>query len=50
MREIIVHLRLSPKERDALGKLADHEGTTLAEAARLAVRDAAIRLGERERL
>jgi hypothetical protein len=49
MRDIMVHVRMNPKERDNLQRLADIEGTSMAETARLLIRDAAMKLYEREK-
>jgi hypothetical protein len=49
MRDIMVHVRLNPKERENLEKLANIEGTSMAETARLLIRDAAMKLNSREK-
>jgi predicted transcriptional regulator len=49
MRDIMVHVRLNPKERENLEKLANIEGTSMAETARLLIRDAAMKMNSREK-
>jgi hypothetical protein len=40
MRDIVLQIRLSERERTKLGKLAEDEQVTLCEWIRLAIRDA----------
>jgi len=39
-RDIVLQIRLNPKERQKLGKLAESEMVSLAEKVRLMIRDA----------